>query len=125
VRRDSLLSSPLFYLSFLFFFILSFPVSLFISSALLFIYVLHTYVLFPSSGSSIFFYQTLDNMDGKQARRTGSSSSLGMIFDHGCDSINATIITIVMASVFGVGWTVDGIFFGGSRVWNLCLALYN
>jgi ethanolaminephosphotransferase len=26
-------------------------------------------------------------MDGKQARRTGSSSSLGQFFDHGCDAI--------------------------------------
>ena len=34
-------------------------------------------------------YQTLDNMDGKQARRTGSSSPLGMLFDHGCDAINS------------------------------------
>ena len=34
-------------------------------------------------------YQTLDNMDGKQARRTGSSSPLGLLFDHGCDAINS------------------------------------
>lgn len=34
-------------------------------------------------------YQTLDNMDGKQARRTGSSSSLGLLFDHGCDAANS------------------------------------
>lgn len=38
---------------------------------------------------SMLVYQTLDNMDGKQARRTGSSSPLGMLFDHGCDAINA------------------------------------
>ena len=31
----------------------------------------------------IFVYQILDNIDGKQARRTGSSSPLGEIFDHG------------------------------------------
>ena len=34
-------------------------------------------------------YQTLDNMDGKQARRTNSSSPLGLLFDHGCDAINS------------------------------------
>jgi ethanolaminephosphotransferase len=34
-------------------------------------------------------YQTLDNMDGKQARRTGSSSPLGLLFDHGCDAVNS------------------------------------
>lgn len=34
-----------------------------------------------------FTYITLDNVDGKQARRTGSSSPLGQMFDHGCDAI--------------------------------------
>jgi phosphatidylglycerophosphate synthase len=28
-------------------------------------------------------YSVMDNMDGKQARRTGSSSPLGLLFDHG------------------------------------------
>jgi ethanolaminephosphotransferase len=32
---------------------------------------------------SMFFYSTMDNMDGKQARKTGSSSALGLLFDHG------------------------------------------
>jgi len=34
-------------------------------------------------GIGIFVYQTLDAIDGKQARRTGSSSPLGQLFDHG------------------------------------------
>jgi ethanolaminephosphotransferase len=63
------------------------------------------------SGINIFLYQTLDNMDGKQARRTGSSSALGMVFDHGCDSLNASLSAPVIASVLGLGWTVPGIFF--------------
>ena len=33
----------------------------------------------------------LDEMDGKQARRTGNSSPLGLLFDHGCDAFNAGI----------------------------------
>jgi ethanolaminephosphotransferase len=37
----------------------------------------------------IFVYQTMDNMDGKQARVTRSSSALGLLFDHGCDAINS------------------------------------
>ena len=41
---------------------------------------------------SMFFYSTLDNMDGKQARKTGSSSALGLLFDHGCDAINAGLV---------------------------------
>ena len=30
-------------------------------------------------------YQLLDNVDGKQARRTGNSTPFGMLMDHGCD----------------------------------------
>jgi len=36
---------------------------------------------------NIFIYQTMDNLDGKQARRTDNSSALGELFDHGCDSL--------------------------------------
>jgi len=42
----------------------------------------------------LFMYQTLDNVDGKQARRTKTSSPLGMLFDHGCDAINATVSAV-------------------------------
>jgi len=45
--------------------------------------------IFLWNGISILAYQTLDNMDGKQARRTQSSSPLGLLFDHGCDAINS------------------------------------
>lgn len=36
----------------------------------------------------MFIYQSLDAIDGKQARRTGTSTPLGELFDHGCDSIS-------------------------------------
>lgn len=39
--------------------------------------------VYVSSGVCLFFYQTMDNLDGKQARRTGTSSPLGELFDHG------------------------------------------
>ena len=39
-------------------------------------------------GLGLFVYQTLDAVDGKQARRTGSSSPLGELFDHGCDAMS-------------------------------------
>lgn len=35
------------------------------------------------SALGLFLYQTLDALDGKQARRTGASSPLGQLFDHG------------------------------------------
>jgi ethanolaminephosphotransferase len=55
--------------------------------------------------SSIFVYQTLDNMDGKQARKTGSSSALGMLFDHSCDAINTVVLSLASAKVMGIGWS--------------------
>ena len=35
------------------------------------------------SATCSFIYQTLDAVDGKQARRTNTSSPLGQLFDHG------------------------------------------
>ena len=52
---------------------------------------------------AVFVYQTMDNMDGKQARKTGTSSPFGMIFDHGCDALNAVILPIATCGVFGTG----------------------
>lgn len=52
------------------------------------------------SGLALFVYMVLDNLDGKQARRTRSSSPLGHLFDHGCDSLNVTLAGMsVLASV--------------------------
>ncbi|XP_026745964.1 cholinephosphotransferase 1 isoform X1 [Trichoplusia ni] len=42
----------------------------------------------------VFIYQSLDAIDGKQARRTGSQSPLGELFDHGCDSISTVFIAL-------------------------------
>jgi len=42
----------------------------------------------------LFIYQTLDACDGKQARRTGSTSTLGELFDHGCDSLSTVFVAI-------------------------------
>lgn len=40
----------------------------------------------------LFIYQSLDAIDGKQARRTNSSTPLGELFDHGCDSLSTGTI---------------------------------
>jgi len=45
-------------------------------------------------GVCIFVYQTLDNIDGKQARKTGNGTPLGLLFDHGCDSLTAGFLAI-------------------------------
>lgn len=44
-----------------------------------------------------FIARMLDEMDGKQARRIGCCSSLGLILDHGCDgyAMGFSILTFV------------------------------
>ena len=42
----------------------------------------------------IFVYINMDAIDGKQARRTGASSPLGQLFDHGCDSFSLTFFIL-------------------------------
>ena len=51
----------------------------------------------------LFIYQTLDNLDGRQARRTGMSSTLGQFFDHGCDAITGVFEIIKSACVLNLG----------------------
>jgi len=62
--------------------------------------------LYLSCAFSLFWYQTMDNLDGRQARRTKTSSQLGELFDHGCDSIVVGLTAGVTAAVgsYGVGW---------------------
>lgn len=52
----------------------------------------------------------MDNIDGKQARRTGTSSGLGELFDHGIDSLNCTLASLLEVSAMGLGSTRLGAF---------------
>lgn len=52
---------------------------------------------------SIFMYQTLDAVDGKQARRTGQSGPLGQLFDHGCDAWSTIFLVHLVLQVFRMG----------------------
>ncbi|XP_072980371.1 choline/ethanolaminephosphotransferase 1-like isoform X1 [Typha angustifolia] len=49
-------------------------------------------------GLLLFLYQTFDAVDGKQARRTNSSSPLGELFDHGCDALACAFETLAFGS---------------------------
>lgn len=70
--------------------------------------------IFLWNGIAMLAYQTLDNMDGKQARRTKSSSPLGLLFDHGCDAIN---------SIFGsANWIIGMALAPSTNLWQ-CWAL--
>ena len=57
----------------------------------------------------IFLFQTLDAIDGKQARRINCSSSLGQLFDHGCDAISWTITNMSVVSFLSLGLTNNAI----------------
>ena len=56
--------------------------------------------------AAVVIYTWLDCLDGKQARRTGSSSPLGQLFDHGCDalSVNLLLANIACSMGIGCGW---------------------
>lgn len=45
------------------------------------------------SGVLFYSYHILDLCDGKQARRTKNSSPLGMLVDHGCDTLSTFLLT--------------------------------
>lgn len=51
---------------------------------------------------NLFVAYTLDGIDGKQARRTGTSGPLGELFDHGLDSYSTLLIPLYVFSLFGI-----------------------
>ncbi len=56
--------------------------------------------------ASLVIYINLDCMDGKQARRTGTSNPLGQLFDHGCDALAIHLIldTVRTSTQLPAGW---------------------
>ncbi|KAJ4329239.1 hypothetical protein N0V84_000365 [Fusarium piperis] len=66
--------------------------------------------IYFSFAFGLFMYQTMDNLDGKQARRTGTSSGLGELFDHGIDSLNCTLASLLETAAMGLGTSPAGIF---------------
>ncbi|KAJ0322514.1 hypothetical protein COL5a_008744 [Colletotrichum fioriniae] len=66
--------------------------------------------LYYSFAFGLFMYQTMDNLDGKQARRTGTSSGLGELFDHGIDSLNCTLASLLETAAMGLGTSKSGVF---------------
>ncbi|KAI9482914.1 MAG: hypothetical protein EXX96DRAFT_556096 [Benjaminiella poitrasii] len=61
--------------------------------------------IYFSFALGLWLYSTFDNVDGRQARRTGTSSPLGELFDHGCDALNCSFAAIVQMSALGLGHT--------------------
>jgi hypothetical protein len=63
------------------------------------------------NAGTLFFYQTMDAIDGKQARRTNSANAVGQLMDHGCDSL-VTLMCLICASASlrqGATWRVSSI----------------
>ncbi|KAL6445823.1 hypothetical protein ACFW04_000918 [Cataglyphis niger] len=59
----------------------------------------------------LFIYQSLDAIDGKQARRTGTSTPLGELFDHGCDSISTVFVALSACIAVQLGYYPMWMFF--------------
>uniref|UniRef100_A0A8C4LYC2 Selenoprotein I n=1 Tax=Equus asinus asinus TaxID=83772 RepID=A0A8C4LYC2_EQUAS len=55
------------------------------------------------------FYAS-DGVDGKQARRTNSSTPLGELFDHGLDSWSCVYFVVTVYSIFGRGSSGVSVF---------------
>jgi ethanolaminephosphotransferase len=66
--------------------------------------------VFLFASFAIFVYQTLDAMDGKQARRTKSSSALGQLFDHGCDSFVIIFGALMLSQAAGAEFALSFFF---------------
>ncbi|BCS03742.1 sn-1,2-diacylglycerol cholinephosphotransferase [Aspergillus luchuensis] len=76
--------------------------------------------LYYSFALGMWMYSTLDNVDGKQARRTGTSSGLGELFDHGIDSLNCTLASLLETAAMGYGSSQLGAY----TALVPCLAMY-
>eukprot|EP01130_Rhizamoeba_saxonica_P014412 TRINITY_DN6295_c0_g1_i1.p1 TRINITY_DN6295_c0_g1~~TRINITY_DN6295_c0_g1_i1.p1 ORF type:complete len:334 (-),score=37.21 TRINITY_DN6295_c0_g1_i1:28-1029(-) len=87
--------------------ILSYVVSVYYSPTASEVMPSWVYVL---NAACMFFYQTMDALDGKQARRTGTSSALGELFDHGCDAMTTVFATSVVSCSLQIGFGWDYYF---------------
>ncbi|XP_068672959.1 cholinephosphotransferase 1-like [Montipora foliosa] len=59
----------------------------------------------------LFVYQSLDAVDGKQARRTNSASPLGELVDHGCDSVSIVFMVLSTNIAVQLGMEPPWMFF--------------
>ena len=58
---------------------------------------------FILNGLGYFAYRILDEMDGKQARKTGNASPVGLLFDHGLDAYTVGIVAVVLLKSIQIG----------------------
>ncbi|CAO3597239.1 unnamed protein product [Absidia cylindrospora] len=65
--------------------------------------------MYFSFAAGLWLYSTFDNVDGKQARRTGTSSPLGELVDHGIDALNCSMAAVLQAAGIGLGHSVAAV----------------
>jgi len=53
-------------------------------------------------GLFIFIYMIIDAIDGKHARNTNTSSSLGELIDHFCDCITNVFLTVAVCNIYDI-----------------------
>ena len=67
-------------------------------------------------------YQIMDNLDGKQARRTGNSTPFGMLMDHGCDIFTNIFTAYNLSKLLLLG---NDNYFSFSVFFGLILGFYS
>lgn len=63
----------------------------------------------PLRNDACVYFCCVDGVDGKQARRTNSSTPLGELFDHGLDSWACIFFVATVYSIFGRGESGVGV----------------
>lgn len=76
--------------------------------------------LFAIASFSVFFYHTVDNLDGRQARRIGCTGPLGEFIDHWFDSFNVFFFPLSIMAAFSViplSWAIALVLLASLADW--------
>ncbi len=83
--------------------------------------------IFSIAGALIFFYHTLDCLDGIQARRIGASGPLGEFIDHWFDGMNVFFLPLGVVAAFPAiptPWAVCVVLLSGLADWVALREVY-
>ncbi|KAH0794847.1 CDP-alcohol phosphatidyltransferase family protein [Histomonas meleagridis] len=77
------------------------------------------------NGLFLFIYQTCDNVDGRQARRTHSSSAIGQFFDHAVDAFVDVFEMLKLAATLQMGANMKSFLMTFVIAFGYCIAFWN
>ncbi|KAH8914699.1 hypothetical protein BT69DRAFT_1326047 [Atractiella rhizophila] len=80
--------------------------------------------VYTSFAIGLFCYQTMDNVDGKQARRLSLSSPLGELFDHSIDTLNCGFGALIICATLATGHSGASVFLLLIGCWPMCLSTW-